>query len=142
MFRNLVIIFTLLSGLCFAQTRNERKTVQGEWFANKTLMDPKVGVIKLIRVSLDKFGHGTFLSLKDSTSMSLYYSPMCGNDCIWNYEGKFNYATNKLTLKFNTYTQHGFCKNMTKSYNKTQMKFVFKVDASKKDTLILTRQTK
>lgn len=141
--RAIITICSLL--LCLgssAQTKSGRKVVEGEWYAGKTLMDPKVGVIRLIRVDHLGMGHGTFLSLKDSTKMTLRYSPMCGNDCIWNYEGKFNYTANKLTLKFNTYAQHGFCKSVTKSYNKNQMNFIFKVDASKKDTLILTRVTK
>lgn len=141
--RGFIIITCLLLSLSgFAQNKAQRNVMLGEWQPNNTLIDPKVGMIKLTRVGLIDRGFGTFLWMKDSTDMRYYYSPMCGNDCIWNYEGKFNYSDNKLTLKFNTYTQHGFCKNISKSYNKKQMKFTFKVDATKKDTLILTRVSK
>ncbi len=116
--------------------------MEGSWFAGKTIMDPKVGVIILKRVGHDDMGHGTFIWFKDSADFSLYYSPMCGNDCIWNYSGKYNVDSKKLTIKFNEYNQHGFCKKMQKTYSKNQMKFVFLVEPKGKDTLVLTRQSK
>lgn len=116
--------------------------MEGIWFGDKRIMDPKVGVIKLKRVGHDDAGHGTFIWFKDSVDCSLYYSPMCGNDCIWNYAGKYSISSKKLTIKFNTYDQHGFCKKMEKSYRKDQMKFVFQVRSQGKDTLVLTRQSK
>lgn len=56
--------------------------------------------------------------------------------------GNYSVKSDKLSLKFNTYTQHGMCKSLTKSYNKTQMKFVFLVESVGKDTLVLKRQSK
>lgn len=138
----ILIGFILISGLSIAQVKNTTKTVQGTWFASKTIIDPKVGVVKLIRAGHDTFGHGTFINFKDTTSITLYYSPMCGNDCIWNYEGNYSLRSSKLNLKFETYSQHGFCKSLSKSYKKDQMKFVFLVESLGKDTLILKRQPK
>ena len=139
-----LIIFLLLLGyISIAQVKNNTKIVQGIWFADKTLIDPKVGIVKLVRVKHDDMGHGTFLWFKDTTTTSLYYSPMCGNDCIWNYEGKYTMsAINKLTFIFQTYVQHGFCKSISKSYKKDQMKFVFLLESAGKDTLVLKRQAK
>ncbi|MBK6523355.1 MAG: lipocalin family protein [Sphingobacteriaceae bacterium] len=138
----ILIFFILLTGSTVAQVKSNTKTVQGTWFASKTIIDPKVGLIKLIRVGHDTFGHGTFIDFKDTTSFTMYYSPMCGNDCFWNYSGNYSVRSNKLSLKFNTYTQNGMCKSLTKSYNKTQMKFVFLVESVGKDTLVLKRQSK
>lgn len=136
------IFFILLTGSTVAQVKSTPKTVQGTWFASKTIIDPKVGIIKFIRVSHDTFGHGTFINFKDSASFTLYYSPMCGNDCIWNYGGSYSLKSSKLNLKFNTYSQHGFCKSLSKSYKKDQMKFVFLIESVGKDTLVLKRQSK
>jgi hypothetical protein len=138
MAKRLILIFLLIQGLSFAQ---KAKPVQGIWFAGKTLIDPKVGIVKLVRVKHDDMGHGTFLWFKDTANVSLYYSPMCGNDCIWNYEGAYS-EKEKLNIKFKTYSQHGFCKTLSKSYKKTEMNFNFKVEPKGKDTLILTRLAK
>jgi hypothetical protein len=143
MVKRSLLLFILIQTCVMAQLRTSANIVKGEWFAGKTLIDPKVGLIKLARVKHDSYGYGTFLSLNDSVNFKLYYSPMCGNDCIWNYEGKYSLdKTNKLGLKFNTYTQHGFCKSIKRSYKKGQMNFMFKVEAQGKDTLILTRISK
>ncbi len=138
----ILIFFILLTGSGIAQVKSNTKTVQGTWFASKTIIDPKVGVIKLTRVKHDDMGHGSFIDFKDTTSFTLYYSPMCGNDCIWNYGGKYSLKSGKLNLKFETYSQHGTCKSLTKSYKKDQMKFVFLVESVGKDTLVLKRQSK
>ena len=64
----ILIFFILLTGSTVAQVKSNTKTVQGTWFASKTIIDPKVGLIKLIRVGHDTFGHGTFIDFKDTTS--------------------------------------------------------------------------
>ncbi|MDZ4664665.1 MAG: hypothetical protein SGJ15_07295 [Bacteroidota bacterium] len=141
--RHFITLFFILLAVSYtAQVKNNAKKVQGTWFASKSIIDPKVGIIKLIRVGHDTFGHGTFIDFKDTTSFTLYYSPMCGNDCIWNYCGNYSVKSTKLTLKFNTYSQHGFCKSLSNSYKKDQMKFEFLVESVGKDTLVLKRQSK
>ncbi len=138
-----LIYLFLVSGSSFAQVKNNLISVQGIWIASKSIIDPKVGIIKLARVTHDGPSQGTFLWFKDTSNVRLYFSPMCGNDCIWDYEGKYVMnSTNKLTLKFETYTQHGFCKSLSKSYKKEQMKFIFLAESAGKDTLVLKRQTK
>lgn len=137
---NAIVLFLLCSVSSFAQEKNN--TVQGIWFGDKRIIDPKVGVITLKRVGHDDMGHGTFIWFKDTAAFSLYYSPMCGNDCIWNYDGEYTLNSKKFTLKFNSYNQHGFCKSMQKNYGNHQMKFTFLVKAKGKDTLVLTRQSK
>lgn len=142
MVRLFVLLILLLSQISFAQLIPSNKTIQGEWYAGKNIVDPKVEVIKLTRVKPDNFGHGTFLLVKDTANFTLYYSPMCGNDCIWNYGGSYLLKANKLIFKFETYSQHGFCKKITKTYKKDQMKFIFLIEAKGKDTLVLKRQNK
>ena len=142
MFKPFILLITLIANVTFAQLKLDIKTIQGEWFASKTIIDPKVGLIKLARVKPNDLGHGTFLSIKDTDNFTLYYSPMCGNDCIWNYGGKYSFKANKLTFKFETYTQHGFCKSVSKSYKNNQIQFTFLVEAKGKDTLVLKRQKK
>ncbi len=142
MVRLFIFLIILIGHVTLAQVKSGAKNIQGEWYAGKNITDPKVGIIKLVRVKPDNFGHGTFLSAKDTANFSLYYSPMCGNDCIWNYGGNYLLKANKLTFKFESYSQHGFCKSIKKTYKKDQMKFTFSIEAKGKDTLVLIRQTK
>lgn len=140
--KNIFILLLIFSSSAFAQIHKTTQTVQGIWTANKTIIDPKVGIIKLIRVKHDDSGHGTFIAFNDTCNFSFYLSPMNDDVCIWNYAGNYAYRSNTLSLKFNSYSQHGKCKRLSKSYKKDQMKFNFLVENVGKDTLVLKRKTK
>jgi hypothetical protein len=139
MVKRLIFILFLIHGMVLAQ---KVKSVQGIWTAERTLIDPKVGKIILTRVKHNGAGFGTFLQFQDTATARFYYSPMCGNSCIWSYDGRYSMNSNTLNLHFGTYDQHGFCKKIEKKYKKNEMNFVFLVGIKGKDTLVLTRQTK
>jgi hypothetical protein len=139
MVKHFIFILFLIQGFAFAQ---KVKSVQGIWTSERTLMDPKVGKIILARVKHNGAGFGIFLQFQDTATARFYYSPMCGNSCIWSYDGRYSMNVNKLNLHFETYDQHGFCKKIEKKYKKNEMNFVFLVETKGKDTLVLTRQTK
>jgi len=140
--QHFLILLLILSSSAFAQIHKTSQTVQGTWTTNKTIIDPKVGIVKLIRVKHDDSGHGTFIAFNDTSNFSFYLSPMNDDVCIWNYAGNYAYRSNTLSLKFNSYSQHGKCKGLSKSYKKDQMKFMFLLESISKDTLVLKRQTK
>jgi hypothetical protein len=137
-----LISFFLLCFGVFAQNRKDKNTLDGMWWSDKSFVDSKKSVLTLHRVKHGQFDHGTFLQFQDSTSASLFYSPMCGNDCFWDYDGKYWLKDNKLKVHFETYNQHGTCKAQAKKYGENEMLFSFTVDLSKKDTLVLTRTIK
>lgn len=140
--KNIFILLLIFSSSTFAQINKTSQTVQGIWTTNKSIIDPKVGIVKLIRVKHDDSGQGTFISFNDTCNFSFYLSPMNDDVCIWNYAGNYSYLSKTLSLKFNSYSQHGKCKGLSKSYKKDQMKFVFSLESASKDTLVLKRQTK
>ncbi|MDZ4664664.1 MAG: hypothetical protein SGJ15_07290 [Bacteroidota bacterium] len=83
-----VLILLFISELSFSQIRL-KDINESKWIAGWALADGKEQIIKLIRVEDSKSDqYGSFLSFSQG-KFSLHYTAWCGNDCFWDYSGKY-----------------------------------------------------
>ena len=116
------LILFLVSQISFSQIRL-KDINESKWIANRSLADNKTQTIKLIPVEeSDSYQHGSFITFSQG-KFSLFYTAWCGNDCFWNYNGKYKIVDyKKLVLDFETYNQSGDCEIIRKKYEPQELK--------------------